>query len=71
VKVAATPFGGMFSSVAIEYSKESLSANIIVINDEGMGIFHSSPGSPVFRNAYLKRLVLRSVSIQNLEPTST
>lgn len=40
MEVLSTPFGGVFTSVAIEDCKEALATNGVKIEDERMRVFH-------------------------------
>lgn len=57
----------MFSSMAIEYSEETLTANRVEVNDERMGIFHGSSSSLVLRYAHLEGRIFGGMPVQDLD----
>lgn len=67
MKIRSTPFRGMFSSMAIEYREETLTANRVEVNDERMGIFHGSSSSLVLRYAHLEGRIFGGMSVQDLD----
>lgn len=66
VKMGTTPLSGVFASVTIEYREETLSADVVKVNDERMSVFHRSPCPLVFGNADLVCEVFGGVSVQDL-----
>jgi hypothetical protein len=47
MEVLPAPLGCMFASMTIEDCEESLATYTVEIDDEGVGIFHGSPGTLV------------------------
>jgi hypothetical protein len=66
MKMGSTPFGGMFTSMAIEYGKETLTSYGVKVDNKGMRILHSTTATLVFRNTYTKCWMICGVAIENL-----
>ncbi len=66
VKRVSTPLSSMFSSVAVKYSKETLAANIVKVDNKRVRVFHCAPGTLLSREAETKCGVVCGVTIQYL-----
>lgn len=56
----------MFASMTIEYGKETLTSYAVKVDNERMGIFHSTTCTHVFGNTYTKCWMICRVTIENL-----
>jgi hypothetical protein len=54
MKMGSTPFRGMLTSMTIEYGEETLTSYGVKVDNEGMGILHSTTATLVFGNTYAK-----------------
>ena len=66
MEMRSTPFCGMFTSMTIEYSKETLTSYGIKVDNERMGVLHSATSALVFRNAYTEGWMICRVAIEDL-----
>jgi hypothetical protein len=66
MKMRSTPFRGMFTSMTIEYGEETLTSYGVKVDNEGMGILHSTTVTHVFGNTHTKCWMICRVTIENL-----
>jgi hypothetical protein len=66
MKMGSTPFRSMFTSMTIEYGEEALTSYGVKVDNEGMGILHSTTGTLVLGNTYAKSWMICRVTIENL-----
>jgi hypothetical protein len=66
MEMRSTPFRGMFTSMAIEYSEKTLPSYGVKVDDEGMGILHGTTGTHVFGDTDAKCRMICRVTIEDL-----
>jgi hypothetical protein len=70
VKALSTPFGSMFSSMAVEDSEEALTPDRIKVDNKRMCIFHGTSTSLVLRHTERKGGMVGRYTIENLDMKS-